>query len=709
MGFEDKKMQRQRHKRSKSCTVPEKKKLEDENSIDSSLDVSQRLKLDLPRCGDKSVETKKDLSPDVKFKSSLKQEIQELEKRLQNQFDVRGALEKALGYKTPSRDIKADSTPKPPTELIKEIAVLELEVSHLEQYLLSLYRKAFDQQTSSVSPPTSKQQSSSSPKSTLRGKRLDFSRTSETRCFSFDNRLKSPRLVEKELESPNLRCRQESLATQPRCFSFDNRLKEPGSAGRQFNQEDSRMDSQCFSFDNRVKEPVSAARQFNQESSLFDSQSFSVDNRLKEPGSAAARQFIQENSTIDSRCFSFDNRLKDQCFMEKEDIDSCVRRCQSSLNQRSTFNNRISPPEDSVFACHSQPLSIQKYIQNGSNAASLAEHMGTRISDHIFMTPNKLSEEMIKCVSAIYSKLADPPSVNHGFSSPSSSPSSTSEFSPQDQYDMWSPSFRKNSSFDDQFEFSGPYSSMIEVSQIHRNHRKGRDLDLMNRNFSLLIKQLESVDPRKLTHQEKLAFWINVHNALVMHTFLASGIPQNNGKRFLLLSKPAYKIGGRMVSVEAIQSYILRIKMPRPGQWLKLLLIPKKFRTGDVNQEYSLEHSEPLLYFALCSGNHSDPAIRVYTPKGIYQELETAKEEYIRATFGVKKDQKLVLPKIIESFSKDSGLSQAALMEMIQKCLPETMKKTIKKLNSGRSRKSNVEWTPHSFVFRYLIARELVR
>lgn len=220
---------------------------------------------------------------------------------------------------------------QPPTELIKEIAVLELEVSHLEQYLLSLYRKAFDQQTSSVSPPTSKQQSLSSPTSTLRGKRLDFSRTPESRCFSFDNRLKSPRLVEKELESPNLRCRQESLATQPRCFSFDNRLKEPGSAARQFNQENSKLDSQCFSFDKRVKEPGSAARQFN-----------------------------QENSTIDSRCFSFDNRLKDQCFTEKEDIDSCVRRCQSSLNQRSTYKNRISPPEDSVFACHSQPLSIHE-------------------------------------------------------------------------------------------------------------------------------------------------------------------------------------------------------------------------------------------------------------------------------------------------------------------------------------------------------------
>ena len=41
---------------------------------------------------------------------------------------------------------------QPATELIKEISVLELEVGHLEQYLLSLYRQAFDQQVTSTSP-----------------------------------------------------------------------------------------------------------------------------------------------------------------------------------------------------------------------------------------------------------------------------------------------------------------------------------------------------------------------------------------------------------------------------------------------------------------------------------------------------------------------------------------------------------------------------
>ncbi len=33
----------------------------------------------------------------------------------------------------------------------------------------------------------------------------------------------------------------------------------------------------------------------------------------------------------------------------------------------------------------------------------------------------------------------------------------------------------------------------------------------------LMVEQLEKVDPRQMTHEEKLAFWINIYNALMMH------------------------------------------------------------------------------------------------------------------------------------------------------------------------------------------------
>lgn len=121
---------------------------------------------------------------------------------------------------------------QPATELIKETAILELEVSNLEQYLLSLYRKTFDQQASVYVSPSSKKQSLISPKATLRSKCLDFSRRYdelpkhedqgiEYRCFSFDNRFNDPDSTESDIGSSVRRC--QSLLNQRSIF-ISNRL-----------------------------------------------------------------------------------------------------------------------------------------------------------------------------------------------------------------------------------------------------------------------------------------------------------------------------------------------------------------------------------------------------------------------------------------------------------------------------------------------------
>lgn len=48
-------------------------------------------------------------------------------------------------------------------------------------------------------------------------------------------------------------------------------------------------------------------------------------------------------------------------------------------------------------------------------------------------------------------------------------------------------------------------------------------------------------------------------------------------------------------------------------QWLRLLFSMKtKFKVGDARKAYAIEHPEPLLHFALCSGSHSDPAVHTY-------------------------------------------------------------------------------------------------
>ncbi|KAJ6419989.1 hypothetical protein OIU84_030002 [Salix udensis] len=559
-----------------------------------------------------SDKSKKKQSPKTEMQNSLKQEILQLEKRLQDQFQVRHALENALGYRTSSHDSTTElSMPKPATELIKEIAVLELEVVHLEQYLLSLYRQAFDQQTCLVSP-SNQDRSLKTPVTTPRRRLFDVSRPETSK--------------------------RETSATQTACQSHANTWKETNGIGG-----------------------------------------------------------------------------------EEKLLDSGVHRCHSSLSQRSALT---SPPADSlgraVRACHSQPLSMMEYAQSATNIISLAEHLGTSIYDHVPETPNKLSEDMIKCMSAIFCKLSDPPLTHNSVSSPNSSLSSTSAFSPREQCDMWSPGFKNNSSFDVRLdnpflveglkEFSGPYSTMVEVPWIYRDSRKLGDVENLLQNFRSLICRLEEVDPRKLKHEERLAFWINIHNALVMHAFLAYGIPQNNVKRLFLLLRAAYNIGGHTFSADTIQSSILRCRMSRPGQWIRFLLSSKfKFKTVEERQAYAISRPEPLLHFALCSGSHSDPAVRVYTPKRVIHELEVAKEEYIRATFGVRKGPE-------SPTSKDHGILCKGFRFMSSGCSrndptifsPESVRKCLKKCQLGKPHKT-IEWTPHNFTFRYLISKELVK
>ncbi|XP_038970264.1 uncharacterized protein LOC103720790 isoform X2 [Phoenix dactylifera] len=610
-----------RHKRSKSDS--ERRAREDK--LDSSPKAFQKVKQEKGN-GKGDFNMKKKPLPDAEIQHSLKQEILLLEKRLQDQLMVHGALEKALGFRCSALDSSNDSLmPKSAKELIREIAVLELEVTHLEQYLLSLYRKAFDQQISMVSPPAVGE-------------------------------------------------RAEKLSST-----------QPGPS-----QEAAKHD---MSYGRRIPAVQSS--------------------RIQLPRKWATNA---ENEAYEVKC-------------HEKLAGPGVHRSHSSLSQRAVCSARISPSEESLAralrSCHSQPLSFLEEEQNAtSGVISLAEYLGTNIADHVPETPNKLSEDMVRCMSAIYCKLADPPLVHHGLpSSPTSSFSSMSALSPQYLGEMWSPGYQRESTLDARLinpfrveglkEFSGPYNAMVEVPLICRDRRRLKDIEDLLQNYKSIIRQLETVDPRKMKNEEKLAFWINIHNALMMHfvlplqVYLEYGIPQNNAKKASLLIKATCVVGGRSVSAATIQGSILGCRTNCPGQWLWTFFNPRmKYKVGDEWRAYAIEQPEPLLRFALCSGSHSDPAVRIYTSKRLFQQLEAAKEEFIRASVAIWKEQKILLPKVIDAYAKDTRLSSQGLVDMIQCYLPETLRMAMQRCLQGRANKV-IEWIPYNFTFRYLLSREL--
>ncbi|KAL6636856.1 hypothetical protein ACP70R_024428 [Stipagrostis hirtigluma subsp. patula] len=617
----------ERHKRSKSYfeDVYGKDALRSSDKtfvLPKPEDVKAKLKSD----------TNKEVQPGRVAQSTLRKEIQQLEKHLKDQQVVRGALEKALGPNSVAAVNLSPENPMPKAanELIREIATLELEVKNMEQYLLTLYRKAFEQQVPASSPTD---------------------RLEATKPSSVSSR--SGELRETPMAKKSSRTRGDAAL---RC-SYPPQHK-------------------------KWNDPL-------------------VD--------------CTTSACTDRR------------------IDTDVLRCQSALSYRGICSSRILPSEDDSLAralrsCHSQPFSfLEEGDAGASGVISLAEYLGTNVADHIPETPNNLSEEMVRCMAGIYCRLADPPLIHHGSSSsPTSSFSSSSEISPQYVGDMWSPNYKRETALDSRLinpfhveglkEFSGPCSTMVEVPMISHDSRRLKEVEDLLQTYKLILYRLEAVDLRRMTNEEKIAFWVNIHNALLMHAYLKNGVPQNNLKKTSLLAKAACKIAGRNINVAVIQSMVLGCNTHCPGQWLRTLLYPriksKVSKAGHEWRAFAVAQSEPLLRFALCSGSHSDPAVRVYTPKRLFHQLEAAKEEFIRATAGVWKEQKLLLPKLVEAYAKDVKLSPQGLVDMVQRYLPESMRMAVQRCQQqggggGRSASKVVEWMPYNPSFRYLLARDL--
>ena len=128
--------------------------------------------------------------------------------------------------------------------------------------------------------------------------------------------------------------------------------------------------------------------------------------------------------------------------------------------------------------------------------------------------------------------------------------------------------------------------------------------------------------------------------------------------------------------------------------------------------------AEPSLFSLFLNATSSPPfpfpgrfgcaQVRVYTPKRLFHQLEAAKEEFIRATAGVWREQKLLLPKLVEAYAKDVKLSPQGLVDTVQRYLPESMRMAVQRCQQGgRSSSKVVEWVPYNPAFRYLLARDL--
>ncbi|KAG2305745.1 hypothetical protein Bca52824_025493 [Brassica carinata] len=286
--------------------------------------------------------------------------------------------------------------------------------------------------------------------------------------------------------------------------------------------------------------------------------------------------------------------------------------------------------------------------------------------------PNLLSEEMVRCMKNIFMSLADQTKA-------SSKESQLSPMaSPRGIYQAHRPGgLQQNGNVFDPYRVRGKlswseignYSLASEVSWMSVGKKQLEYASGALRRFRTLVEQLARVNPIHLSCDEKLAFWINVYNALIMHAYLAYGVPKSDLKLFSLMQKAAYTVGGHSYTAATMEYVILKMKPPTHRPQIALLLAINKLKVSDEQRKASIDTHEPLLSFALSCGMYSSPAVRIYTAKGVKEELLEAQREFIQASVGLSSKGKLLVPKMLHCYAK-SVVEDSNLGVWISKYLP---------------------------------------
>ncbi|TXG49797.1 hypothetical protein EZV62_025672 [Acer yangbiense] len=326
--------------------------------------------------------------------------------------------------------------------------------------------------------------------------------------------------------------------------------------------------------------------------------------------------------------------------------------------------------------------------------------------------PNVLSEELIKCLIGIYldinkassegssaivaPKLGLPCMNTKGFiaKSPSFAFFTHNNASNLDPYGILP-------DLDGSIRDIGPYKNLIQITRSSLDISRFMESFPAVEKLRVLMRKLTNVDLTFLTYKQKLAFWINIYNACIMHAFLEHGLPSSQEKLLALMNKAALNVGGIVLNALAIEHFILRHPCESSTE-------PTYQKEMLLRHAYGLGYPEPNLTFALCRGSWSSPALRVYTPEEVVNELERAKVEYLEASVGVTSKRKIVVPKLLQWHMRDFADDMESLLEWIYSQLPRSgsLKRLMMECLNGDIKApitKMVETQPYESEFRYLL------
>ncbi|XP_070191162.1 uncharacterized protein [Littorina saxatilis] len=210
--------------------------------------------------------------------------------------------------------------------------------------------------------------------------------------------------------------------------------------------------------------------------------------------------------------------------------------------------------------------------------------------------------------------------------------------------------------------------------------RDGKEVDYRGigssdefQHYLALSRTLQRVKVESCSRNEKLAFFVNIYNALVIHANIVRRPPVNFWQRYKLFNRVKYIIGGHEYSLQDMENGVLRANRKGVG------MLSRPFSKSDPRLGIALEHPEPLIHFGLVCGAKSCPPIKTYTAAEVMEQLQLATEAFLDGSDGCQIDmaKKIVhVSMIFKWYQEDFGNNDEQVVQWIRDHMQEGEKKT---------------------------------
>ena len=147
--------------------------------------------------------------------------------------------------------------------------------------------------------------------------------------------------------------------------------------------------------------------------------------------------------------------------------------------------------------------------------------------------------------------------------------------------------------------------------------------------------------------QTRLAFWINVYNAMVFHGIVALGVRRTVGEVRGFFARVAYRVGGFVLSADDVEHGILR------GNARHGFLRRRCFGARDPRLALAVHPVDPRIHFAITCGAQSCPPVGAYRAAALDQQLDLAARNFLNQEVALDPRGCVTCSKILRWYAAD--------------------------------------------------------